>query len=159
MVKLRKLTHLCVTCDLSVQSRVTQLLHSLLKHLTAVDKHIQYVTKLRKVQVERGDMVPCDIASFGWYPSVLAQQLTLLELQYLSFIGPDEFVNAFARDFSNTDNEKSSLFSGNLYPESVEARLRAGKKTSNLESYISWFNRLSYLIASSVCLHKKKKHR
>ena len=154
MVKLRKLTHLCVTCDLSVQSRVTQLLHSLLKHLTAVDKHIQYVTKLRKVQVERGDMVPCDIASFGWYPSVLAQQLTLLELQYLSFIGPDEFVNAFARDCSKSKSSDADSYNS----DTSEARLRAGEKTTNLEAYISWFNRLSFLIASSVCRHRRKKY-
>jgi hypothetical protein len=80
-------------------------------------------------------------------------------ITYLSFIGPDEFVNAFARDFSASDKEEKSIWPSNLYSQAVEARLRAGKKTSNLEAYISWFNRLSFLIASSVCLHKKKKHR
>jgi hypothetical protein len=41
----------------------------------------------------------------------------------------------------------------------VEARLRAGKKTPHLEAYIAWFNRLSQLIASSICVLKKKKKR
>ena len=31
----------------------------------------------------------------------MAQQLTHIELLYLSFIGPDEFVNAFARELSS----------------------------------------------------------
>jgi hypothetical protein len=46
-----------------------------------------------------------------------------------------------------------------LQPEAVEARLRAGKKTPHLEAYIAWFNRLSQLIASSICVLKKKKKR
>ena len=51
MVKLRKLTQLCVTCEPGVLTRVTQLMQSLLKHLTAVDKHQQYISKLKKMQV------------------------------------------------------------------------------------------------------------
>ena len=162
MVKLRKMTQLCVSCDGSVQTRVTQLLQSLLKHLTAVEKHVQYVAKVRKVQAEAESEDPLDLISVGWQPNTLAQQLTLLELQYLSFIGPDEFVNAFARDRSSAAANASlaaTKSSSDLNPETLEARLRAGKKTSNLEAYISWFNRLSFLIASSVCYHKKKKHR
>ena len=162
MVKLRKVTQLCVSCDASVQSRVTQLMQSLLKHLTAVEKHRQYVEKLRKVQCEAESQEPVDLTSVGWQPSTLAQQLTLLELQYLSFIGPDEFVNAFARDRSSgttSATKAESKSSSDFNPETVEARMRAGKKTGNLEAYISWFNRLSFLIASSVCYHKKKKHR
>ena len=157
MVKLRKLTGLCVSCDGSVSSRVTQLMQSLLKHLTAVEKHTQYVAKLRKLQCESEGLTPLDIVNMSWQPSVIAQQLTHLELQYLSFIGPDEFVNAFARDCSKSRSSDSN-HSSNGDSSVSEARLRAGKKTSNLEAYISWFNRLSYLIASSVCRHKRKKH-
>jgi len=91
---------------------------------------------------------------------VVAQQLTHVELQYLSFIGPDEFVNAFARDIANSKREECpDLSVHELQPEAVEARLRAGKKTPNLETYISWFNRLSQLTGSSVCVLKKKKQR
>ena len=61
--------------------------------------------------------------------------------------------------FRKNAEESSPHFAPSLDPESVEVRLRAGKKTSNLESYIAWFNRLSYLIASSVCIHKRKRHR
>uniref|UniRef100_A0A669DW33 RasGEF domain family, member 1Bb n=1 Tax=Oreochromis niloticus TaxID=8128 RepID=A0A669DW33_ORENI len=33
------------------------------------------------------------------------------------------------------------------------------RKTSNLEAYVSWFNRLSYLVATEICMPMKKKHR
>jgi len=164
MQRVRKLCQLCVFRDPTVQTRVTQLLQSLLKHLTAVEKHEQYVAKIRAIQLEgEKSCKPEDASDILSVPIQVAQQLTHIELQYLSFIGPDEFVNAFARDFvqrqPKTTDEPSSHFVPSLDPESVDVRMRAGKKTSNLESYISWFNRLSYLIASSVCIHRKKKHR
>lgn len=155
MARMRKLSQLCVSRDPSVQTRMTQLLQSLMKHLTAVDKHRAYLAKIAEVQAELTDSEesPRDITLLPTTtPSLVAQQLTHLELQYLSFIGPDEFVNAFARDFATKKKEGS-------VEEEDDARLRAGKKTSNLESYVAWFNRLSFLIASSVCSHKKKKHR
>ena len=163
MSKLRKLTSLCVSCDPGVQARVTQLSQSLLKHLTAVDRHKQYVDKLRHQRdaAESDIQTPMDILSVGWQPSVIAQQLTHLELQYLSFIGPDEFVNAFARDSNKHGNgeSKSSGIRGSTSESCVlEARLRAGQKTTNLEAYIAWFNRLSFIIASSVMRNKRKKY-
>lgn len=62
----------------------------------------------------------------------MAQQLTHIELEKLSFIGPEEFVQAFAKD-------------------NLDACYKDLKKTSNLESYIQWFNRLSYLVATHAC--------
>ena len=40
-----------------------------------------------------------------------------------------------------------------------EARERAARRTKNLQAYVDWFNRLSFLIATSVCQKKKKKLR
>ena len=39
--------------------------------------------------------------------------------------------------------------------EAQEARQRAALKTGNLDAYVAWFNRLSFLVASSVCQVKK----
>lgn len=63
---------------------------------------------------------------------ILAQQLTHIELERLSYIGPEEFVQAFAKD-------------------NLEATYKDLKKTNNLESYVQWFNRLSYLVATQAC--------
>ena len=65
---------------------------------------------------------------------MLAQQLTHIELERLSFIGPEEFVQAFAKENPN-----------------IETSFKDMKKTRNLESYIQWFNRLSYFVATQVC--------
>jgi len=163
MTRVRKLSQLCTSLDPTVQTRLTQLLQSLLKHLTAVEKHKQYVSKIRRLQLD-GEKTgsPTDLSNVALSPATVAQQLTHIELQYLSFIGPDEFVNAFAKDLTTKKQKiegENDLSVHELQPEAVEARLRAGKKTPNLESYISWFNRLSQLIGSSVCAPRKKKNR
>lgn len=64
----------------------------------------------------------------------LAQQLTHIELERLSFIGPEEFVQAFAKENPH-----------------VEPSLKEMKKTRNLEAYVQWFNRLSYFVATHIC--------
>lgn len=73
-------------------------------------------------------------------PGLLAQQLTHIELERLSYIGPEEFVQAFAKENPN-----------------LETSFKDMKKTRNLESYVSWFNRLSYLVATEVCKVSEKR--
>lgn len=65
---------------------------------------------------------------------ILAQHLCHIELERLSFIGPEEFVEAFARENSHS-----------------KASAKGPKKTQNLESYVQWFNRLSYFVGSEIC--------
>ena len=42
-----------------------------------------------------------DILQLDMNASVFAQELTRIELEYLCFLGPEELVNAFARESSN----------------------------------------------------------
>uniref|UniRef100_A0A674KCJ6 RasGEF domain family member 1C n=1 Tax=Terrapene triunguis TaxID=2587831 RepID=A0A674KCJ6_9SAUR len=77
-------------------------------------------------------------------PYTLAQQLTHVELERLSHIGPEEFVQAFVH--------KDSL-------DSTKSCFNEQKKTSNLEAYVKWFNRLCYLVATEICMPAKKKQR
>lgn len=72
--------------------------------------------------------------------ALLAHQLTHIELERLSYIGPEEFVQAFAKE-----NHLESF--------------NDMKKTRNLESYVQWFNRLSYFAATEIVKHPKKKQR
>ncbi|XP_053371989.1 ras-GEF domain-containing family member 1B-B isoform X2 [Clarias gariepinus] len=76
-------------------------------------------------------------------PFILAQQLTHIEMERLGYIGPEEFVQAFVQK-RPTDNHKSFF---------------SKRRVSNLEAYVEWFNRLSYLVATEICLPVKKKHR
>ena len=50
-------------------------------------------------------------------------------------LGPEEFVQAFAKEAPN-----------------LETSFKDMKKTKNLESYIQWFNRLSFFVATEVVL-------
>uniref|UniRef100_A0A670Z5X4 RasGEF domain family member 1C n=1 Tax=Pseudonaja textilis TaxID=8673 RepID=A0A670Z5X4_PSETE len=77
-------------------------------------------------------------------PYTLAQQLTHVELERLSHIGPEEFVQAFGH--------KDPL-------DSTKPCFSEQKKTSNLEAYVKWFNRLCYLVATEICMPAKKKQR
>ncbi|KYN02286.1 Ras-GEF domain-containing family member 1B, partial [Cyphomyrmex costatus] len=83
-----------------------------------------------------------DITELCPSATVLAQQLTHVELERLSYIGPEEFVQAFAKESPH-----------------LETSFKDMKKTRNLESYVQWFNRLSYFVATEVCKHAKKKQR
>lgn len=53
-----------------------------------------------------------------------------IQLERLSHIGPEEFVEAFTKEQSPLE---TSI-----------------KKTRNLESYVDWFNRLSFLVCTDV---------
>ncbi|CDQ90625.1 unnamed protein product [Oncorhynchus mykiss] len=41
----------------------------------------------------------------------------------------------------------------------IELSFFRKRKTTNLEAYVAWFNRLSYLVATEICMPVKKKHR
>uniref|UniRef100_A0A1I8EBB3 Ras-GEF domain-containing protein n=2 Tax=Wuchereria bancrofti TaxID=6293 RepID=A0A1I8EBB3_WUCBA len=69
-------------------------------------------------------------------PTTLAQQITLIELERFSMIGPDEIVYA-----SMNDNVKK----------------RYGNGTNNIKHYIDWSNRLTYLTATEI-LRCSKRH-
>uniref|UniRef100_A0A8C6PLP2 RasGEF domain family, member 1Bb n=1 Tax=Nothobranchius furzeri TaxID=105023 RepID=A0A8C6PLP2_NOTFU len=107
----------------------------------------------------------------------------LLDKDRLSFIGPEEFIQSFAMK-DPLENHKAT-FGGRARPvettrpgenqreadgneqkqqqtHTVEARgcgFFRKRKTSNLEAYVNWFNRLSFLVATEICMPVKKKHR
>nr|XP_036216823.1 ras-GEF domain-containing family member 1B [Bactrocera oleae]XP_036216824.1 ras-GEF domain-containing family member 1B [Bactrocera oleae]XP_036216825.1 ras-GEF domain-containing family member 1B [Bactrocera oleae] len=93
----------------------------------------------------------------------LAHQLTAIELERLSHIGPEEFVQAFAKEYQHTIDGKSTAItttsSGKNAASVDSTTLNDMKKTRNLESYVEWFNRLSYLTASEIVKYPKKKQR
>ncbi|KAH8405362.1 hypothetical protein KR222_007069, partial [Zaprionus bogoriensis] len=93
----------------------------------------------------------------------LAHQLTAIELERLSHIGPEEFVQAFAKDYQQTGVSAGGAGGGAAAVTGVGVggggTLNDMKKTRNLESYVQWFNRLSYLTASEIVKYPKKKQR
>lgn len=112
-----------------------------------------------------------DITELCPSATVLAQQLTHVELERLSYIGPEEFVQAFAKVslflngialfykyfYNNFITALANYIKRRYFPlfrqESphLETSFKDMKKTRNLESYVQWFNRLSYFVATEVC--------
>lgn len=170
MQHVRQLTQRCVALDPSLRRDVSQMLHNLLHRLTALEKYEEFLEKINTeasaALIDTLNVVcnpfilllyvmkfyarqlmlfvcffflnflffQCDVTEVCSSPLTLSQQLTHIELERLSFIGPEEFVQAFAKENPN-----------------VETSFKDMKKTRNLESYIQWFNRLSYFVATQVC--------
>ncbi|VBB34262.1 unnamed protein product [Acanthocheilonema viteae] len=71
-------------------------------------------------------------------PTILARQMTLIELERLNMIGPDEIVYAAMDD---------------------DAKKRYGNCMNNIRYYIDWSNRLTYLTATEIVRCSKKQCR
>lgn len=144
MKQLKAITQRCVQIDSRLRKEVNQMFQNLLHKLANLERYEEFLAKVNTEAANRliNTETVTDITEICPSPSVLAQQLTHIELERLSNIGPEEFVQAFAKENPNIDTTFRDL-----------------KKTKNLESYIQWFNRLSYFVATEVCMHLKKKHR
>ncbi|CAG9855720.1 unnamed protein product [Phyllotreta striolata] len=138
MEHVRKITQQCCAINSSFRANVSALLHNLHPRLTALEAYEKSIEN----QCSMVDENFTDISEICPNPALLAQQLTHVELERLSFIGPEEFVQAFAKENPN-----------------LETSFKDMKKTHNLEQYVQWFNRLSYFVATQVCKYQKKKMR
>ncbi|XP_022079726.1 ras-GEF domain-containing family member 1B-like isoform X3 [Acanthaster planci] len=150
MRHLRDITQKCVAVDQSLRKNVGQLMQALIRKLATLEKYEDVLSRVNAAATERMHSLRTNPAAFQTNiidvcPSayVLAQQLTHIELERLANIGPEEFVQSFMKEEKNE----------------AALRLLDLKRTKNLEAYVEWFNRLSYLVATEVCMHIKKKHR
>uniref|UniRef100_A0A6A7G4J7 Ras-GEF domain-containing family member 1B-like isoform X3 n=1 Tax=Hirondellea gigas TaxID=1518452 RepID=A0A6A7G4J7_9CRUS len=141
MSSVRTMTHRCIALQPSLRRDVTQILHNLLNKLTLLERYEEGLTKHPVAPPADSLTEVADITDVCGSPLVMAQQLTHIELERLGFIGPEEFVQAFAKE-SNIDSSYKDL-----------------KKTNNLEVYVQWFNKLSYMVATQAVSHVKKKQR
>ncbi len=118
------------------------LLSTLASHLAVLERHVGF---LQEEPRDPGEERDDDIDGAAPFPRQLpslcpletARELTRIELDYLTFLGPEELLNSLGSD----DRVKN------------ERRLR------NLDAYTEWFNHLTYLVATTVCRAKKKKCR
>lgn len=128
MQHVRTITQQCCALTTSLRANVSSLLHNLLQRLTALES---YEKSLEEQPLPADENL--DITEICPKPENLAQQLTRVELERLSYIGPEEFVQAFAKENPH-----------------IETSFKDLKKTHNLEQYVQWFNRLSYFVATQV---------
>uniref|UniRef100_A0A671WIM8 RasGEF domain family, member 1Bb n=1 Tax=Sparus aurata TaxID=8175 RepID=A0A671WIM8_SPAAU len=148
---LKDMTHHVARGDEYSWRAMQQMTQRLIKRLSALGQYEEAVAALNTVAMERPASLKSkqasgqrsDVMSVCEDAFILAQQLTHIELDRLSFIGPEEFIQTFAMK-DPLENHKGFF---------------RKRKTSNLEAYINWFNRLSYLVATEICMPVKKKHR
>ncbi|XP_013875132.1 ras-GEF domain-containing family member 1B-A isoform X2 [Austrofundulus limnaeus] len=151
MRSLKELTHRLSTGEEVYKKAVGQMSQGLIRRLTVLSQYEEALVRINATAAERlaalkakpQAVIQRDLLSVCNDPFTVAQQLTHIELERLSYIGPEEFVQAFVHK-DPLDNK--SCFSDH-------------KKASNLEAYVDWFNRLSYLVATEICMPTKKKHR
>ncbi|XP_070543951.1 ras-GEF domain-containing family member 1B-like isoform X2 [Ptychodera flava] len=150
MRHLKEITQKCASIDHSLRKGIGQLMQTLIRRLAMLEKYEEILAKVNAAAADRMHMLRANPAAFQTNiieicpdPYVLAQQLTHIELERLTNIGPEEFVQTFIK--KEMDDTKIVF--------------QDEKKTNNLEAYVEWFNRLSYLVATEVCMHIKKKHR
>lgn len=173
MSQIKEITQTSIQINPTLRSDVSQLLQNLLSKLQSLERHEEYMEKINqqlgtnendstdkpngfqsqissnhshKSNSSNSSLVVStlshqnDISEICSSPLILAHQLTHIELERLSFIGPEEFVQAFTKE----------------HP-SIESSFKDLKKTRNLESYVAWFNRLSYLVTTDVIKVKSVK--
>uniref|UniRef100_A0A8D8YIA1 Ras-GEF domain-containing family member 1B-A n=1 Tax=Cacopsylla melanoneura TaxID=428564 RepID=A0A8D8YIA1_9HEMI len=135
MAHVRGITHRCVSVESGVRHEVSSLLQNLLHRLTTLEQYEEFLKRVNEnATTSNADCLSTtDITELCPTPNHIAQQLTHIELERLSFIGPEEFVQAFAKENPH-----------------LETSFKDMKRTRNLENYVQWFNRLSYLIATEV---------
>ncbi|XP_014366582.1 ras-GEF domain-containing family member 1B [Papilio machaon] len=139
MALVRTITQRCASEQMAgMRSEVSRTLERLLDRLTALEQYEQSLPEPAPLctveQLPQGD-----ILTLGLSPVELARQLTAVELYRLSFVGPEEFLQAFSPPAAKTP--------------------AAPKTTRNLEAYADWFNRLSYLVATDIIKPVKSKQR
>ncbi|KAK3801999.1 hypothetical protein RRG08_064593 [Elysia crispata] len=148
MKQLRDITQRVIAVYPELRKDITNLSYNLVTKLTNLKSYEENLAKIEAEEQRKLDshvISTTDITEMCPSPLALAQQLTHIELERLSMIGPEEFVQAFAKEkMKSEENGNKEIFT---------------KSTHNLESYVQWFNRLSYLVASEITSHAKKKMR
>lgn len=145
MKKLKEITQRILAIYPELRPDVTNITHSLVKKLNELQNYEEELGRWNSEATLRSNTqeVPTtDIMEVCPSPLELAQQLTHIELDRLSHIGPEEFVQAFSKEANTKETTYNDM-----------------KKTSNLEAYVHWFNRLSYFVTTEICSHLKKKNR
>ncbi|XP_045069963.1 ras-GEF domain-containing family member 1B-A isoform X2 [Coregonus clupeaformis] len=151
MRSLKELTQRLASGDELYRKMVHQMIQVLIRKLTSLSHYEEALVKINATATDRLTVLKAkpqaiqrDMLSICNDPFTMAQQLTHIELERLSYIEPEEFIQAFEKK-DLLDNDKS-CFSDH-------------KKASSLEAYVEWFNRLSFLVATEICMPVKKKQR
>uniref|UniRef100_A0A8K9VBH4 RasGEF domain family, member 1Bb n=1 Tax=Oncorhynchus mykiss TaxID=8022 RepID=A0A8K9VBH4_ONCMY len=139
---LKEMSHHLARGDEYSWRAMQQMTQRLIQRLAALGQYEEAIATLNASAAERPTALKAkqqnghrnDVLSICDDAFILAQQLTHIELVRRDYIVPSRHV---------------------VFRESFFRK----RKTTNLEAYVAWFNRLSYLVATEICMPVKKKHR
>lgn len=140
---LKEMGQLLIRHNLLLRRDVNDIFSGLHNRLQALTKYEDLLEKINAEVSNRTNnylqtVSNTDITETCPDPLILGHQLTHIELERLSMIGPEEFI----QDYSVQSPPPHNL-----------------KKLTNIDSYVQWYNRLSYFVATEICMHLKKKNR
>uniref|UniRef100_A0A673Y8Y6 RasGEF domain family, member 1Bb n=1 Tax=Salmo trutta TaxID=8032 RepID=A0A673Y8Y6_SALTR len=144
---LKEMSHHLARGDEYSWRAMQQMTQRLIRRLAALGQYEEAIATLNASAAERPTALKSkqqngqrsDVLSISDDAFILAQQLTHIEL--------------VRREHTTIIFKKVTLTC--LFPQSFFRK----RKTTNLEAYVAWFNRLSYLVATEICMPVKKKHR
>ncbi|ESO03361.1 hypothetical protein HELRODRAFT_140568, partial [Helobdella robusta] len=151
IILLKEMNSLILKHHLHFKKEITIITQNLYSKLQALHKYEDLLDKINmEVSSRTNNLLPTvslstDITETCPNPLFLGHQLTHIELERLSMIGPEEFIQDHA--LRSVRSDWLLLFRRFL------------KKLTNIDSYVHWYNRLSYFVATEICMHLKKKNR
>ncbi|KAJ8380479.1 hypothetical protein SKAU_G00012570 [Synaphobranchus kaupii] len=134
MRSLKELTQRLASGDELYRKAVLQMTQTLIRKLTALSQYEEALAKINATATDRLTVLKTKPQSI---------QRDILTICNDPFTLAQQLTHIELKD--PLDNDKS-CFSDH-------------KKASNLEAYVAWFNRLSYLVATEICMPVKKKQR
>uniref|UniRef100_A0A673YGU0 RasGEF domain family member 1C n=1 Tax=Salmo trutta TaxID=8032 RepID=A0A673YGU0_SALTR len=151
----KDIIHRIAPCDEAYWKTLNQVLQTLSQKLAAIAQGEECIVKVNASSVSsisdklvafktKSPPIQKEMLSICNDPYTLAQQLTHIEL------GPECLVR-----WPSVVLMYSIVCLCLLQPCFSEQK----KKTTNLEAYVRWFNRLCYLVATEICMPAKKKQR
>uniref|UniRef100_A0A915DAZ7 Uncharacterized protein n=1 Tax=Ditylenchus dipsaci TaxID=166011 RepID=A0A915DAZ7_9BILA len=156
-----RLLELFALCQVDVSTTQSQCDDLILELRSTLSKAERYENALRNLQQNIEDPpVQCEhqagLMNICASPIIVAHQLAHIELERLSMIGADEFVEMLSH--SSMENLGQVPQSGRPR-QNLNGKESALSSSTNIRHYVNWFNQLTALVASEILRHSRKKHR
>ncbi|CAF1150413.1 unnamed protein product [Adineta ricciae] len=142
----------------SITKRIDKQLRS---ELSKLDDYEDYIRQLNKMSSKSLNQMTLNtnIIDQCSTPILFAEQVTHIELSRLKAIGAEEILQYFITKSANEDaraETKEIKASGQLKSSQVAHDI---KLTFNFETYIQWFNRLTFFVATEIVKHTQRRLR
>uniref|UniRef100_A0AC35G8T3 Ras-GEF domain-containing protein n=2 Tax=Panagrolaimus sp. PS1159 TaxID=55785 RepID=A0AC35G8T3_9BILA len=143
--RLLEIFGLCII-DLTTQQKCDDLM---LRLRTTLSKLERYEMALRSLHQNTEDPPSTadqlvGLAAICPSPLIVAQQLAHIELERLSMVGADEFVEIL---------KSGKIEEIGFIPKDQDSKI------TNIQHYIQWFNQLTNLVATEILRHSRKRYR